>query len=151
MAFFVPGVAKSKGSRKALPRGGKAASRYVVLVEDGTARSRKEKAAWYTAASNYARAAWAPLGVNERITGPVAVSVVFRFPIPMSRRSGRRLLKPGDQHISKPDTDKLMRALGDSLALAGILKDDAQISSWKAEKIYGAPDEEGADVVVSWA
>ena len=52
---------------------------------------------------------------------------------------------------TKPDLDKLIRAVGDGLSVdAGLLKDDSRISSIKAEKRYCERQEvPGALIVLS--
>lgn len=56
-----------------------------------------------------------------------------------------------------PDTDKLCRALGDSLSLERycngnpLIQDDSLIVTWRAQKVYGEPDEIGVYFTVSAA
>jgi Holliday junction resolvase RusA-like endonuclease len=77
------------------------------------------------------------------LTGPCALTVVFTFARPKGHyRTGRHSgeLKPNAPEwcSTKPDLDKLLRAIGD--ALSGIiLRDDAQIAAVAAEKHYGSP------------
>jgi Holliday junction resolvase RusA-like endonuclease len=151
LAFFVPGVPMPKGSRMALPMGGKASSRHVVLVEAGTRVTRPAKAAWYTKVADYALEASHGHGKGLKIDSPVAVGVVFRFPIPKSRLRGKRKLVPGDPHVSAPDCDKLQRSIGDSLTRAGVIRDDALIWKWlDPQKLYCAAGSEGAEVLLTW-
>ncbi len=67
-------------------------------------------------------------------TGPVKLDVEFRFAMPASRPAWAKqqgiLLK-----VSKPDKDKLIRAIGDSLTSGGLLKDDALIAITNAAKV----------------
>lgn len=77
------------------------------------------------------------------LTGPLTLEVIFTFPRPKSHyRSGNRAheLKPGAPiyHTGKPDTDKLLRAIGDSLT-GTIVRDDAQLARVTATKVYGEP------------
>ncbi|MFL5911435.1 MAG: RusA family crossover junction endodeoxyribonuclease [Gaiellaceae bacterium] len=80
---------------------------------------------------------------REPVTGPVELAARFYFARPKHHfRSGRHAgeLKPtAPVHCTtKPDTDKLLRAIGD--ALSGIVvRDDAQIVRVTAEKLYGRP------------
>lgn len=77
--------------------------------------------------------------------GPLELQAVFMFARPKSHyRSGAHAgeLKPGapEHHATKPDTDKLLRSVGD--ALTGILvRDDSQFAIVHAWKAYttGAP------------
>lgn len=146
LVIRVPGIPQSKGSRQALPFGGKAGNRHIVLVEAGTKRTRSLKALWYATAAKAAKNAWKgpPIGSS------VIVSVAFRFLIPKSRQRGKRALKPGEPHTKYPDLDKLCRAIGDALVAADVLKDDALIFCWHARKIYCVPGNEGAEVLLSW-
>lgn len=75
--------------------------------------------------------------------GPVKVDALFVFPRPKSHyRTGSHAgeLKPNAPVwvATKPDADKLARAIGD--ALTGVLlRDDSLIVSWTLRKVYGAP------------
>jgi hypothetical protein len=40
----------------------------------------------------------------------------------------------------KPDLDKLIRGVGDSLKSAGVYVDDSQVVRWIAAKEYASPD-----------
>lgn len=51
------------------------------------------------------------------------------------------------QPISKPDTDKLQRAVGDALKIAGIISDDSRILHWNARKAW-AQDLPGATIIL---
>lgn len=145
LAFCVPGIPQPKGSRQALPLGGKTGNQRIVLVEAGTRRTRPVKALWYELVEERARAAR-----NAPIVGSAVVaSVNFRFPIPKSRRRGKRALKVGEPHVSKPDVDKLCRAIGDALT-GSVIADDALIFCWHARKVYCAPGNEGVEVLLSW-
>jgi crossover junction endodeoxyribonuclease RusA len=86
------------------------------------------------------------------ITEPVEVVVTFIFPRLKSHYgTGRNagVLKGGAPltHASFPDLDHLLRCLCDSLELAGLIKNDNQICSLQATKIYG--DEPGAYVMIT--
>jgi crossover junction endodeoxyribonuclease RusA len=62
---------------------------------------------------------------------PVKVTVQFVFPRPKSIKKHVRFKR------SKPDLDKLCRALGDSLTQAAVVTDDSRIAVWVASKFYG--------------
>jgi Holliday junction resolvase RusA-like endonuclease len=69
--------------------------------------------------------------------------MLFVFPRPKSHYgTGRNAgtLKPGAPlyHASRPDRDKLERAINDALKIAGIFKDDSQNAAGGSKKIYGA-------------
>lgn len=74
---------------------------------------------------------------------PVEVDALFVFPRPKAHyRTGRNahLLKDTAPAwcSTKPDADKLARAVGD--ALTGVLlRDDNLIVEWRIRKVYGSP------------
>ena len=78
------------------------------------------------------------LAVPETITGAVSVSLVFCFSRPKSHLNTKGQLKPSAPayKVSKPDADKLARAVLDSLTIAGIIKDDALVYSLSVHKRY---------------
>jgi Holliday junction resolvase RusA-like endonuclease len=81
------------------------------------------------------------------ISGPVAVSVTFRFAMPESRP--KRFRAFGMYKVSAPDNDKLQRALGDALKVSGLIADDARIVVWHVDKIEVWQQWTGAIVQVS--
>jgi Holliday junction resolvase RusA-like endonuclease len=82
-------------------------------------------------------------------TGPifaeaVEVTAAFYFPRPASHygtgRSAGQLRATAPIWVAtKPDTDKLQRALGDILEQSSIVRNDALIVAWQAVKRYGEP------------
>ena len=79
------------------------------------------------------------LGDVDPFTGPVLVQAVFFLPRP---KTIRRLWP-----TVPPDTDKLLRALGDGLSVdSNILADDSLIVRWEAEKRYADEHPPGASV-----
>lgn len=68
------------------------------------------------------------------LTGPLMLEIRFRFQMPASRpqwgKSQGAMLK-----VTAPDTDKLVRAIGDSLKAGGLIKDDALIAIVKVSKV----------------
>lgn len=90
---------------------------------------------------------------GDLIETPVLVVAEFRFLRPRSHyRTGKNahLLRENAprRHFTKPDGDKLARALGDALT-ATLLKDDSQISLWIIQKTYTShPDGEGLALAV---
>lgn len=75
-----------------------------------------------------------PKGLDEA----VAISLVFLFPRPKAHFNSKGALKPSapDHKTTKPDIDKLARAVLDSLTLAGVFKDDALVYSLSAQKRF---------------
>ena len=70
-------------------------------------------------------------GAWEPFDGPLHVDVTFYLP------RGKTVTR--EYPSVKPDLDKLQRALGDMLTIAGIIKDDARIVTWHSSKRYGDP------------
>lgn len=71
-------------------------------------------------------------------TVPVGVEAVFRFARPKSHYRANGDLKESAPywHPSSPDLDKLARALGDALTVAGVVADDRLIASWAATRVW---------------
>ena len=81
------------------------------------------------------------------LTGAVRLGINFYMPRPASVKVAKRPLP-----IVAPDLDKLVRGVGDALKAAGVYKDDAQIVSIQATKVYGtdeARNSPGAWIVIS--
>jgi crossover junction endodeoxyribonuclease RusA len=75
---------------------------------------------------------------------PVAITLAFRLPRPVS------LPKRVTRHSREPDLDKLIRAVFDSLANAGLLRNDGQVCAVRALKRYARDDEPtGCRVIVT--
>ena len=75
-------------------------------------------------------------GEWEPINEPVEVSAVFWL---------KRPQKPTQDHAATSlDLDKLQRCAGDALEKSGVLKNDARIVRWRAEK-HWTHDIEGED------
>ena len=72
--------------------------------------------------------------------GSVRITASFAFMLPKSKR---RKNAPAPAHVSRPDLDKLARALLD--ALTGIVyRDDSQVCSLSCSKCYA--EQPGVDV-----
>jgi Holliday junction resolvase RusA-like endonuclease len=80
-------------------------------------------------------------------TRPISISTTFRFPRPVnhfsvSRAKRGHLVPAAPEHkTTKPDTDKLIRAVGDSLEQSGLIIGDQQIISINAHKRFVVGDE----------
>jgi crossover junction endodeoxyribonuclease RusA len=85
-------------------------------------------------------AAIASMNGQNKLVGPVALTVVFRFPRPRShyRTNGQLRKNAPIRQDKRPDLDKLLRAVGDALS-GSVINDDSQISRVAASKIYGPP------------
>jgi Holliday junction resolvase RusA-like endonuclease len=77
---------------------------------------------------------------------PVSLTATFRFPRPANHYGtgrNRGCLKPTapDWKTTKPDLDKVLRSVGDSLEQAGLIAGDQQIVGINAQKRYVVTDE----------
>lgn len=83
------------------------------------------------------------LGVPSVITGAVSISLVFCFTRPKAHLNSKGALKPSAPayKITKPDADKLARAVLDSLTIAEIIKDDALVCTLSVQKRYCVGEE----------
>lgn len=120
----IRGTPAPKGSLRHVGRG--------VLVES-SARLRPWRAAVTAAAVDAAGPGWEP------IDGPIHVEVGFEFARPASHYgTGRNTarLRPGAPAYpaTRPDLDKLVRAVLDALGDAGVWRDDARVVTVAAVK-----------------
>lgn len=53
-----------------------------------------------------------------------------------------------DRHVTKPDLDKLIRAVMDALTSAGVYTDDSTVSTIHAMKMYADAGPTGAHIIV---
>ena len=75
------------------------------------------------------------------ITGPVTVDLTFLLPRPKGhfgtgRNAGKLRDSAPTHHTTKPDLDKLIRAVLDALTSAGVWGDDSQVWGLAAAKGY---------------
>ena len=147
ITFHVAGIPAPQGSKTAMPvrKNGKLTGK-TNLVE-----SSKALKPWRTLVTHQARRA-KPKGFTPYV-GAVRVEVIFRFPRPKGHYgTGRNAgtLKPSapEHHITKPDADKLLRAIFDGLTAAGIYRDDSQVIETYAAKRYAHGDNPGATISV---
>lgn len=127
IVFEVPGIAQPQGSARAYTyhrrpeKGGGIGAR----VDSDNVKLK----AWR---KDVARAAVAAGPRGGLLLGPVRVVAEFYLPAPKTRRR--------DAHITRPDGDKLLRAVND--AITGVLiRDDAQVTQGKFIKCYVRPGE----------
>jgi crossover junction endodeoxyribonuclease RusA len=130
----VHGVPAPQGSKTAYIRSGRA-----IVTEGGSASGRASHAAWRqavaTAARDYQQVRERPL-----LDEPVALDVTFRMPKPRSTPKYRRWPQ------TKPDADKLLRSVMDSLT-GVLLADDARVVKVTLEKVFGDPP--GATIILT--
>lgn len=81
-------------------------------------------------------------------TGPLGLSVTFRFPMPKSRTKKQHAAGTIPK-LSAPDLSKLVRSLEDGLQAAGLIKDDALFCALEASKVEIASGWTGAVVVIT--
>lgn len=124
LELFIAGVPRPQGSKNAYKRGTR-----VVLVE-----SNKHLPEWRQAVFEALRA--------SGVTFDSAVTVMATFYIPRPK-TNRRLYA-----TTKPDVDKLQRAIGDCLTKAGTIVDDSYIVTWNAAKAYADGVEPGVRIIV---
>jgi Holliday junction resolvase RusA-like endonuclease len=136
---FVPGVPIPQGSKKAfiIKKLGRA-----VIVEDNKRTKPWREAVKYAAIA--ARQGTAPRGSAVRLD----LALVFPRPKGHFRLDGT--LRPGapKDHVVKPDRDKCLRLISDSLTDANVYADDSQVVMGGTSKRYAEPGEDpGAHIL----
>lgn len=124
--IIVPGIPRPSGSKRA----------FIVAGRARIAPDNPEQRNWQRLVTECAVEAW---GDRPVILGPVCLEATFWFPRPKSHYRTSGFLKPahyaGEFCLTKPDLDKLLRAVGD--ALSGIVwRDDSQVVQVRATKCY---------------
>lgn len=151
LVFDVFGTPAPQGSKKAFP-GKRKDGTYTgkfSLVESAGDRL-KEWRAEVQAAAMVAKvhAEWAPA------SGPVMVEIVFYLPRPKAHYgSGRNagVLKDSAPAVptTRPDSDKLARAVLDALTMAAVYVDDSQVVELRAGKRFADSRAPGASITVT--
>ena len=73
------------------------------------------------------------------------MSLTVRFYLPRPKSLPKRVT----EHTKKPDLDKLLRAVLDACTTGGVWRDDSQVATIHARKVYaGDADLVGCDIVV---
>ena len=85
-----------------------------------------------------AKEAQAAMGSSEPLETPVAVYVHVTFPVPQSysKKRSEACLSGLEKHIKRPDLDNCIKAITDGMN-GVVYKDDSQITSLHATKVYG--------------
>lgn len=135
--FHVMGLPSPKGSKTRMGK---------VLVEGSSASGRAKLRSWQDAVVSEASRQAATL--DGPIDGPVAVSVTFRLPMPRSRPKWLQRVGSAPCMV-KPDVDKLVRALLDSMVAAGLLRDDSIVVDLERVRKREVVGWTGAEVVVT--
>jgi len=138
--FFVPGTPATAGSKKGFFN--KKIGRVLMVPASDKTRP------WMAQVSAYALEAVKDKGVV--LMGPLLLWVEFRLKRPKGHFRSNGELKPNAPRFStsKPDLDKMVRALAD--ACTGIVwHDDSQVAFENVSKVYTNPGEiPGANVKV---
>lgn len=116
--FMIDGIPVPQGSKTAFVVG----TRAVV-----TDANRGKLKPWRSTVAAAAGAAYS----GEQLAGPLQMVVQFAFVRPASISAKRRPLP-----AVKPDLDKLLRALLDGITDSGIWRDDSQVVTLLATKVY---------------
>lgn len=125
ISYFVEGEPAPQGSKNGFVKNGR-----VVMVESSKkVKPWREAVAWQTKAK-----------VNEPMTSPVEIALVFHLPRP---KSVSRVWPS-----VKPDLDKLIRSTFDGLTTGGLYTDDALVIAVSASKQY-ATDRIGCQIIAS--
>jgi Holliday junction resolvase RusA-like endonuclease len=85
---------------------------------------------------------------HGQLTGPLKLTVVFRFPMPKSRTKAAHTAGWGWKDTA-PDTDKLLRSLGDAMQAGGLISDDARICVTSASKLEVSGGWTGAEITLT--
>lgn len=129
VSFFVEGVPRPQGRKSAITRHGR-----TVVVESGRALLRPWREAIAGAASR---------ACPEPLAGPVRVELVFAMPRPLAHFVAGDRARPlrdaaPTHHSTRPDLDKLTRAVLDALSGTAIA-DDGLVAHLEALKVFGDP------------
>jgi Holliday junction resolvase RusA-like endonuclease len=133
LTFTVDGDPHGKGRPRFRNTG-----KFVQTYTDSKTKSYEEKVR---------DAAKQAMGSAEPLETPVSVFCYIRLPVPKSYPKTRReaCLNGSERPSKKPDTDNVFKSVSD--AMNGIVyKDDCQIVSINAKKVYSAVA--GVDVMV---
>jgi Holliday junction resolvase RusA-like endonuclease len=120
LSFAVGGEPRPQGSKKAFVVKGRA-----VMIDD----NKPALKTWRDAVANSARAALSVAEIFEPAEGALAVAIEFVLARPKTVTR--------DLPSVQPDIDKLQRAVLDALTTASVWKDDGQVTTISARKIYG--------------
>lgn len=129
LSLIARGTPKPQGSKKAFVVNGRA-----VMIDDDKGGLNE----WRGTVEKSAKGAMVASGFEGPVEGPLAVAVLFQIERPKS-------VKRALPHV-RPDIDKLQRAVLDALTAAGVWKDDGQVTTISARKVYGSTP--GAQVSV---
>ena len=78
-----------------------------------------------------------PQGPSVALAGPLAVSLLYVLPLPLSWTYETRQDMDGAPHAGRPDVDNLAKLTMDVISRLGWWGDDSQVTSLTARKRYG--------------
>lgn len=131
LSFNVIGDPASQGSK--IPR---VSSKGKPYVQEQNSEKHDTWRGDVITAANRARK---DQGWDEPAEGPVEVHLWIRVPRPKSVS-----IKHRPYPHTRPDVDKMARAILDALTIAGVWRDDAQVITLHAIKRYATDDPDGA-------
>ena len=121
ITVIVPGLAQSQGSKRYVGNG--------IMID-----ASKDLKAWRdriaVALAEQVDDTWNPISAYQ-------VRMAFMFQRPMSHYTGKNALKSGAPlfKITRPDIDKIVRAVLDAGTQSGVWRDDSQV--WSIDAIKG--------------
>jgi len=144
LVIDVEGIPAPQGSKRAFNH--RHTGRVVMIESAGDRLKAWRQAVTLKARNVAAMRSWEP-------PAAVTTSVQFYLPRPKSHyRTGRYAgqLKPSAPlfHTTKPDSDKLLRAINDALTDAGVIRDDATITNINVQKTYADHHPTGARITI---
>lgn len=125
---WIPGQPQPQGSTKAYIRGGRA----VITTTNTNLKP------WRAVAAERIRNAH----TGPALDCPVAITACFYLTRPKTPKF--------DRPATKPDLDKLVRAVGDALTDSGAIVDDSRIVSITAEAHWVLHGQTGPGVSLAW-
>lgn len=140
ITFTVPGVSQPKGSTRAfVPKGW---TRPIITNDNAKGKG------WQQTIAEVAARALSEARLQPFAVGPVGLDVTFYLPRPQ-KFCTKKYASVDVPHVTKPDTDKLVRACKDALTRV-VWHDDSQVTDVVARKRYVAAGElPRADITVT--
>lgn len=135
ISFNVVGTPVAQGSKRIIPT-----PNGPRLIETAS-NHRTWRTDLHTTAKQHAET------LDKPLDGPLTLTITFRFPMPQSRPKRVRAAGKAPK-TTTPDLDKLIRAVGDALTEAGLIRDDARITNITATKIEVADSWTGAQICI---
>lgn len=128
--FFAKGNPAPQGSKTAMPqrnRAGKLTGKVNLIESSKYVGDWREVVKWYASRRR----------TEQPLDGPLVLTVWFYLPKPDNT-------KYPDYPLGPPDTDKLLRAIGDALTQSKLIRDDARLVDTIARKRWATERGPGA-------